>query len=251
MRTIRTFLFVIVFWGLLVVSPVFLLKYYALVLFDRERAYLYVNRLAGAWGRLIIRAGGGSVEVSGLENLPEDNKICFITNHQSYIDIPVILGWIPKPMGAIGKHSLKYVPFLNLWLKPLRTILINRKSLKQSRMVIKKGIEEIRSGHPVIIAPEGTRSRSTVMGPFKPGSFKLATESGAVIVPLTIDGAYRGLEEQGKIVPVHIKLTVHPVIPVDEIKKLSTKELAEKTWKIINSGLDSGNKTIDMAATGR
>ncbi len=248
---IRTFLFLIVFWGLLVISPVFLIKYLVLKVFDREKAYLYVNRLASAWGRLIIKAGGGSVAVSGLENLPKDNRICFITNHQSYIDIPVILGWIPKPMGAVGKHSLKYVPFINLWLKPLRVILINRKSLKQSKLVIKKGIDEIRSGHPVIIAPEGTRSRSNTMGRFKSGSFKLATESGASIVPITIDGAYKGLEAQGKITPVHIKLTVHPSITSEEIHKLTTKELAEKTWEIINSGLEKPNKTIDIPSRDR
>lgn len=248
---IRTFLFAIVFWGLLVISPVFLVKYLVLKLIDREKAYLYVNRLASSWGRLIIKAGGGSVEVSGLENLPQNNRICFISNHQSYIDIPVILGWIPKPMGAVGKHSLKFVPFFNLWLKPLRVILINRKSLKQSKTVIRRGIEEIRSGHPVIIAPEGTRSRSNRMGRFKPGSFKLATESGASIVPITVDGAYRGLEEKGRISPVHIKLTVHPSLPPEAVQKMTTKELAEKTWEIINSGLEKPNKPIDIQARDR
>ncbi len=240
-----------VFWGLLVISPVFLIKYAVLMLFDREKAYLYANRLASAWGRMIIKVGGGSVEVSGLENLPESNRICFITNHQSYIDIPVILGWVPKPMGAIGKHSLKYVPFLNLWLKPLGAILIDRKNLKQSKKVIEKGIERIRSGHPIIIAPEGTRSRSNRMNRFKPGSFKLATESGAYIVPLTVDGSYRGLEEHGRIVPAHVKLVIHPPITPEEVKKMSTRELAEKCWKIVNEGLEKPNKTIDNPAKDR
>ncbi len=189
--------------------------------------------------------------MKGLENLPRNNRICFIMNHQSYIDIPVILGWIPKPMGAIGKHSLKYVPFLNLWLKPLRAILINRKNLRQSKKVIEEGIRQIRLGHPVIIAPEGTRSQSNRMNRFKPGSFKLAKESGAAIVPLTIDGAYRGLEEQGKIVPVHVKLTVHPVVEAAEVKELSTGELAQKCWNIINGGLENPNKTIEKPAGGR
>ena len=239
---IRTFFFVVVFWGLLIISPVFLLKYYVLKIINDGKAYLYANRLASAWGRMIIKVGGGSVDVTGLENLPESNRVCYITNHQSYIDIPVILGWVPRPMGAIGKHSLKYVPFLNLWMKPLRAILINRKSLKQSKEVIKKGIEQIRSGHPVIIAPEGTRSRSNKMNRFKAGSFKLAKDSGAAIVPLTVDGAYRGLEESGKIVPVHIKLTIHPVIPEEEVASLSTGELADKCWNIINSGLENPNE---------
>lgn len=251
MDVIRTFVFIIVFWGLLIISPIFLVKYMIVGLFNKEKAYFYVNRLTSAWARMIIKVGGGSVDVSGLENLPDDNRICFITNHQSYMDIPVILGWIPKPMGAIGKHSLKYVPFLNLWLKPLRTILIDRKNLRQSKKVIEDGVKEIRSGHPVIIAPEGTRSRSNKMARFKPGSFKLATESGAAIVPITIDGAYRGLEENGKITPVHVKLTIHPVISPDEVQKMTTKELAEKTWKIINDGLDYPNKTIDITAISR
>ncbi len=89
------------------------------------------------------------------------------------------------------------------------------------------------------------------MGRFKPGSFKLATESGAVIVPLTIDGAYRGLEEKGRITPVHVKLTVHRSIPPEEISKMTTKELSEKVWSIINAGLENPNKTIDMPDSGR
>lgn len=248
---IRTFKFIIVFWGLLIISPVFLLKYFFMHIFDKEKSYLYVNRLAGAWARLIIKAGGGSVEIHGLKNLPEDTRVCFISNHQSYIDIPVVLGWVPRPMGAFGKHSLKYVPFLNLWLKPLRVILINRKSLKQSKKVIQKGIEEIKNGHPVYISPEGTRSQSNIMGPFKPGSFKLAKESGASIVPITIDGSYKGLEEKGKIVPVHVIVTVHPFIPSDEVTKMTTRECADKTWKIINSGLRMPNKPIDKLAVRR
>ena len=232
----------------------FLVKYAFIRLFDREKAYLYVNKLVSAWGRLIIRVGGGTVDIRGIENLPADNRVCFITNHQSYIDIPLIIGWVPRPMGAIGKHSLKYVPFLNLWLKPLKAILINRKNIKQSKSAIDAGIKEIKAGHPVIIAPEGTRSQSNRMAPFKPGSFKLAKASESAIVPLTIDGAYKGLEEKGRIVPAHIKLTIHPVIPWTVVKEMSTRDLAEKCWEIINKGLDNPNvdqKTIDKTVTGR
>ena len=90
-----------------------------------------------------------------------------------------------------------------------------------------------------MIFPEGTRSRSSEIGEFKAGSFKLATKARVPIVPVTIDGGYKTFEETGAMTKgVHIDFMVHPAIETAGLSRQELAGLHEKVEDIVRSGLE-------------
>lgn len=236
----RTIFWYTFFWLYLLLS----LSYHIPLLFMRifrlsKAKRAYITYLAGLWARSIIWAAGGKVTVAGKENIPAHNSICYVSNHQGGFDIPLIMGYISHTVGFIAKKELRYIPILGTWIKEVGCVFINRSSLRESIDVIKQGVENIQQGYPMVIFPEGTRSRSSKMRPFKSGSLKLAIRSQASIVPVTIDGSYKLREEHGGfITPASVKLTVHPAIDAASLEDDDTKKLADHLWEIINSALE-------------
>ncbi|MGC8764259.1 MAG: lysophospholipid acyltransferase family protein [Brevinematia bacterium] len=172
-----------------------------------------LTKTASLWARLVVYGTGSSVEVVGLEKIPERN-VLFVSNHQSYFDIPVVLGFLRRLIGFMAKIELKKIPVLSFWIKKIHCVFIDRKKLREAGRFIDEGVKNLQSGFNMLIFPEGTRSKSSKMKNFKPGSFRLAFESGVPIVPLTINHSYKIFEEKGRISRAKVKIIVHdPVYP--------------------------------------
>jgi 1-acyl-sn-glycerol-3-phosphate acyltransferase len=195
------------------------------LLAGRNQSDRYINRVGTLYARHLFFMFSVKVNIVGLERLPETDNICFVSNHQGLADIPLIVGFVPKTVGFIAKKELGRIPILNVWMKAMGCILINRSNIRQSLTVIERGRRQIEKGHPMVIFPEGTRSRSVRMGRFKPGAFKLVSGTDALVVPITINGTYQVLEATGKITPTTIDLTIHPAIEVSKLNHEEKKAL--------------------------
>ena len=189
------------------------------------------------WAKMVLKTTGSTITISGLEKIPNEKGLCFIGNHQSAIDILIVISVLPVTVGYIAKKELLYYPFLNLWIVALRSVYIERGNVKKALRSIEKGVEFIKKGNSMIIFPEGTRSKSDTMGIFKNGSIKLATRAGATIVPLTISGSWHAWEENLRIGPADIKFTVHDAVPTRGISADKRKALGSKLSEIIGSSL--------------
>lgn len=236
---IRTFLWFAYFWLFQLVSIIFLFVYYLIGLLGRKRTQAgFLYRITRAWARQMIAAAGGKVEVSGLENLPVAGGVLFVANHQGAFDIPLLLGFVPGLKGFVSKKENFRLPIVSTWMRLLGCIVIDRGDLRQSAGAIARGIADLKAGHSLVIFPEGTRSKSGQLRDFKDGSFKLATRSGATIVPLTIDGSYRLLEaNQGRIRPGTVRLTIHPPVVLADLADGQKKNPVELVRGIIASKL--------------
>jgi 1-acyl-sn-glycerol-3-phosphate acyltransferase len=233
---VRTLLYLAYFWLLLIVGLILFPPYLLLRLLRLRGLWRpYVIAVAGAWGRHLLWMAGARVEVTGRENLPAHDRICFVSNHQSYMDILLITGYIPKTIGYITKKELGRLPVFNLWMKASGCIFIDRHDLRQSLAALERGVENIGNGWPMLVFPEGTRSRGPRMGGFHPGSLRLAERSGATIVPLTVDGTYRMYEEGRRIRGGRISLVIHPPLEAAFQNRKRT-ELAEVLRRIIAPG---------------
>lgn len=175
--------------------------YYLIFIFSRKLAekWLYVD--FRAVGRFIMLVSGLKAEVSGnTENLNlADGPVCYFSNHTSLLDIVVFVSACKIKAGYVAKKELMFVPIVNLTIWALHGVFIDRRNLKKSVASIGKAAESVKKGHPVVIFPEGTRSKTGKLLPFKHGSFRLATKSGAKIVPLVIKGARPALEDRRKV----------------------------------------------------
>ena len=190
------------------------------------------------WARMVLATTGSTITVEGLEKIPNEKGLCFIGNHQSAIDILIVLSVLPVTVGYIAKKQLLYYPFLNLWIVALRSVYIERGNIKKALKSIEKGVEFIKKGNSMIIFPEGTRSKSDIMGTFKNGAIKLATRAEATIIPLTISGSWHAWEEDLKIKPATIRFTIHEAVSTRGISVDERKTLGNKLSNIISADLN-------------
>jgi 1-acyl-sn-glycerol-3-phosphate acyltransferase len=195
--------------------------------------YIRFNGILIARG--IITTLGGKVSVSGLENLPKERQLCFVSNHRSLTDIPLIVGYLPVSVGFIAKSELKKIPILNTWMDVLGCVYIDRKNPRSQVKAILDGAKAIANGHPQLIFPEGTRSRIEKFGHFKPGSIKLATRSKAVIIPLTILNSSSLFEAKSGIKRNTVELIIHEPIPTADLNDQEIKDLPDRVFSVIKT----------------
>ncbi|MDR3684046.1 MAG: lysophospholipid acyltransferase family protein [Geothrix sp.] len=134
----------------------------------------------------------------GWERLPEAiregrQSVIFMSNHESQLDPPVLIAALPVPAVYIAKKELQYVPFIGWAAWAAGVIFIDRSDRERAFRSIHDAAQQIRGGKNVVIFPEGTRSRTGQMLPFKKGGFALAQDADVPIVPMATVGGFRVL----------------------------------------------------------
>ena len=143
---------------------------------------------AQKWCRMIARTTLSRVRVHGAEHVVAGQSYVFLSTHQSWMDIPVMLGYLPAQLRIAAKKEVFQIPFLGWHLRRGGHISINRSSTADAVESLRRATGEIRDGVCAFIFPEGTRSRDGALQPFKKGGFKLAMQAGVPIIPVTIIG---------------------------------------------------------------
>ncbi len=236
--TLNTVFFGLFFGIFMLLSILLFIPYWLLKLFRMEKGFnRFTHWATSTWGKFVFLLARCKMKVTGLENLPEHNRIIYIGNHQGYADIPFMMANLPTTIGFIAKRELSKVPILGLWMRAVHCMFIDRGNFRKAMRDIEVGIAEATKGYPKVIFPEGTRSRCEKMAPFKPGSILLAAKAGLTIVPVTINGTYKTYEERKKIWPAELSLTVHPYIDTVNLNDEERKQLSEKLWAIVAGAL--------------
>lgn len=194
-------------------------------------------KIVRSWAQYTIRIIKAQVETVGQDNLPEGNCL-FVSNHQSNVDIPLILSQIDKPMGFIAKKQLEHVPLMSFWMKKIHCVFLNRDSVRDAVESINEGARILQNSSSMVIFPEGTRSRQDTMGDFKKGSIKLGLKASVPIVPLTICGSYKSYEQNNKFTPSSIKLVIGKPIYIENLSKEEKKNLTEIIKESIQNNYD-------------
>lgn len=202
-----------------------------------------------AWSKSVLAAVGARTVVEGAENVPDDERLCFVANHQGDLDIVMMLAYMPRPVGFVAKKEAAWFPFINLWIAALGSAFIDRGSPRQGKRAIDRGVRSVERGNAMVIYPEGTRSRGPAMLPFKKGAFKLATRPGATIVPVTIDGAYKVWELHKRIESADVRIVVHPPIRTEGLDAEARKALPSLVEATIASALPRGQADAAPVAT--
>lgn len=158
----------------------------------------------------------------GWEQMPEAIRagrqpVIFMSNHESQLDPPILVAALPLPAVYIGKKELKYMPFIGWAAWAAGVIFIDRGDRERAIRSIQDAARQIRGGKNVVIFPEGTRSPTGQMLPFKKGGFALAMDAGVPIVPMATVGGFQSLPSGSlRIRPSRYTLLVGaPVHPSD------------------------------------
>jgi 1-acyl-sn-glycerol-3-phosphate acyltransferase len=195
-----------------------------------------VARVSHDWSHFVVNCTGSTVEVIGEENLPPVGEpLVIVANHQSAFDIPLLCGYLGRPVTFISKIENRKLPFVGPWLEYSNCVFIDRGNPRAAVKTMAEGAKIIKAGYTQGLFPEGTRSEDGTMKDFKPGGFKLAQKSGAKVLPVTIVGGNL-LMPKGtfKIRKQHIKLIVAPSV---EMGEMSTSDFARFTHEIVEGNL--------------
>ncbi|MFO8236292.1 MAG: lysophospholipid acyltransferase family protein [Bacteroidales bacterium] len=229
---LRNIILGIYFWVLMILSLVIFILYYLLRIFSIKYSSLFVMRCTKIWAGHILAVAGIKIYVNGYENVPQEDNVCFVSNHQSYLDIPVIYAVIPKQVGFVAKKELDKIPLLNLWMRALGCVLIDRKKPSSSLQKTRKRIDKVEKGRPLVIFPEGTRSKDNRVGKFKTGSIQIMAGKNIKIVPVTIMNTHKLLEKDNAVRKGEVYVYIHPPM---QHKNKNGKSMATDLEHIVGS----------------
>jgi len=239
-KTIICFAYTIV--TMLILIPIGIIVVLFSLLGLRRLIAVLMYRVGQGWARLLIGIIGCKVTVMGRENIPRRGGVCFFSNHGSVFDIVLLLAYSGRLLGFVAKKELLFIPLLNIWIFVLGGLFINRKNPRKALKTINVGVARIKSGSAMIIFPEGHRSRGQGILPFRPGSFKLATQSEAVIVPVAITGTYDIFEKNYRVNSGPVSITFCKPVNTADIPAADRKTiLSDQIYGVIKRELEKGS----------
>jgi len=197
-----------------------------------------VHHIGKFWSHVNLFLAGVSVETTGRENIRKGQPYILMSNHQSSLDIWTLIGYIPLQLRWVMKIELRKVPVFGLGCERMGHIYIDRGHSEKAHENLKAVGKKIREGASVIFFPEGTRSTTGKLLPFKKGGFVVALEAGVPILPVTITGSFKLLPKKSlRVIPGKIRLIIHEPIPVDGYTYESKELLMDRVRKVIEKDL--------------
>ena len=195
---------------------------------------------AMVWAKVFCILSLVKVSVRGRENIDKRTSYVFVANHQGAYDIFSVYGYLGHNFKWMMKKSLRKIMLVGYTCQKCGHICVDRSSPTAIRRTIETAEKRLRDGMSLVVFPEGARTFTGKMGPFKKGAYQLALEFRLPLVPVTIDGSF-GIMPRTRYVPRpgRIVLTIHKPIapPADEADRA---EVIEQTRQAIESSLGNG-----------
>ncbi len=180
-----------------------------------------MNFSTGLFGDIATALTGCELEVSGEENLWTSRPCIFVFNHQSKADVMILAKLIRRDMSGVAKKEVKDTPIIGKLMEFAGTVFIDRANAESAIKSMEPLVDAVRNdGKSICIAPEGTRTLSPKLGPFKKGAFHMAMQAGVPMVPIVIHNS-------GDVAPKNEFLMRPAKVKVDVLPAIDTSK-----WKV-------------------
>ncbi len=206
---------------------------------------LLINQKTGSyvggalWSRINVFFTPVWVKTYGKENIHKKQSYVIVANHLSAYDIFILYGWLGIDFKWVMKKEIRKIPGIGFGSEAVGHIFIDRSSSKAAIETIEAAKKRIRNGTSVVFFPEGTRSRTGQMLPFKKGAFKFAYDLGLPILPVTILGTDRILPTNSlNLMPGKAKIIIHPAVDIHQFSEEALAPLMEHIKEVIASSYD-------------
>ena len=222
--------------------------YLPIIALKGEKTAVKLAREKLKWlSKLVLKSLGVRLRVvyknrKNINQLEREKGIIYVCNHQSNLDIPVIVSALHMDVGFVAKKEMKSWPFFNIWMRKSKCVFLNRENPREGIKDIKEAVKVIKEGYPIVIFPEGERTLDGEILRFKKGSFKLATVTNGIIIPLTLKGTF-DIQKRGEwkmkrnqLVTVVVDEPIYvSSLSKEELKDLSTtvREIIENNYRKI------------------
>ncbi len=219
-------LILVAFWTLLFV--------YVLTLLLPPKASLWLT--VHLWAPVTSFIVLSPIKSEGLEKLDPKKNYVFMANHSSYFDIPCLFYGSRRMLHFLAKEELKHNIFTGFMLRKIQMIFIERGNAQASSM--RQTVDLISQGMDIAIFPEGTRTKTGELSPFKKGGFKMAINSQTDIVPVTIKNSAKAWSRSNiRFRPTKVIVHFGDPISVKGLQENEATKLAVTVSEIINEEL--------------
>jgi 1-acyl-sn-glycerol-3-phosphate acyltransferase len=167
------------------------------------------------WSRSVIRLLLLPIKVTGRENVDPRQSYVFVANHQSFLDVFAVYGWLPNNFKWLMKKEIRRVPFVGTACAVAGHIFVDRSNPRAALQSMEKVKKELVDGISTVIFPEGTRTKTGEIGRFKQGAFKIAMDMELPVVPITLNGFYKAMPSGQPFANPYSHLSLHIGKPID------------------------------------
>lgn len=202
---------------------------------DLERSMVEEYR---NWARFVLRRFDVALAVEGAENAPpaDGRRLVVVSNHQSQLDIPTLVTALDRRIGFVAKRELASIPLLNYWMREIGCVIIDRSDKAGAHRALEAAAKGM-GAHPLVVFPEGTRSKTGKLLPLKLGGFRLALMARARVLPILIEGTRdAGENRSGKPGPIPVRVRVFPFMDTEDLEEgkaglIKLKDYVESCWQ--------------------
>jgi 1-acyl-sn-glycerol-3-phosphate acyltransferase len=191
------------------------------------------------WARRMLDEADATIDVTGRENLPADESLVLMSNHRSYFDIPSVYVAVAGRIRMVAKKELFRVPLFGAAMRVAGFIEVDRGARDAAVASLRRGESLLRNGARVWIAPEGTRTKTGKLGPFKSGGFHLALDAGVRILPIAIQGSEAVMSADSFQIRrgAHISVKILPPVDAPAYGLARRKDLTAEVRRVIADAL--------------
>ncbi len=182
--------------------------------------------------RVFVKFGlamvGVRVQVTGAERLTPGQAYIFTPNHQSMIEVPLLVTYLKRNIAYLAKKEVFKYPIFGYGIGLMGVVPVDRRNTQSAVESARLATENLRKGKSYAVYPEGTRSPDGRLLPFKKGAFIMAVEGRVPVVPVSISGSTKIMPKgEIKIFPSTIYITIHDPIGTENYSKENITELME------------------------
>jgi 1-acyl-sn-glycerol-3-phosphate acyltransferase len=153
--------------------------------------------VARKWAPVVLASGWVRLQIEGRERLDPSKAYFIVSNHLSWVDIPILLASLPIPVLFIAKQELKGIPLLKHYAETMGMVFVNRSDRRDSMRSVEVVTERLRAGWSVLAFPEGTRSVDGRLLRFRGATFAAAIEAGVQVLPIALENPARIVPRKG------------------------------------------------------
>lgn len=240
------------FWPLRIIYKIYYLVVFSLLMALTYPRYRYLLsdpkrfprafRMMKSHARLLLATTGTIPRVFGIDRVPTQGPYIICANHTSFLDPFCLYAILQNYFVFTGKKEIEKWPLFHIFYTSGMNILVDRSTSAGAFASFRKMAGELRKGNPLVIFPEGTRSKyAPELAPFKPGAFALAIQMQVPVVPVTFKNNWKRLGTggffKGHAGPGMSRVVIHPPISTAGMDKSDVDVLTSKVREIIGGSM--------------